>query len=80
MTRQERRRLERTKPSELKAAAFMAASIVLLHESYGWGTKTRLPKFADQLLEVLSDRPPEDLITEYERLTGNEIRFDEREK
>lgn len=79
MTRQERRRLERTKPSELKAAAFMAASIVVLHEKYGWGTKTRLPKFADQLLEVLSDRPPEDLITEYERLTGNEIRF-EREK
>lgn len=79
MTRQERRRLERTKPSELKAAAFMAASIVVLHEKYGWGTKTRLPKFADQLLEVLSDRPPEDLITEYERLTGNQIRF-EREK
>lgn len=79
MTRQERRRLERTKPSELKAAAFMAASIVLLHESYGWGAKARLPKFADQLLEVLSDRPPEDLITEYERLTGNQIRF-EREK
>ena len=73
MTRQERRRLERTKPSELKAASFMAASIVVLHEKYGWGTKTRLPKFADQLLEVLSDRPPEDLINQYERLTGNKI-------
>lgn len=79
MTRQERRRLVRQKPHELKAASFMAASIVVLHEKYGWGTKTRLPKFADQLLEVLSDRPPEDLITEYERLTGNQIRF-EREK
>ena len=75
MTRQERRRLERTKPSELKAASFMAASIVVLHEKYGWGTKTRLPKFADQLLEVLSDRPPEDLINQYERLTGNKIRI-----
>ena len=73
MTRQERRRLVRQKPHELKAASFMAASIVVLHEKYGWGTKTRLPKFADQLLEVLSDRPPEDLINQYERLTGNKI-------
>ena len=75
MTRQERRRLVRQKPHELKAASFMAASIVVLHEKYGWGTKTRLPKFADQLLEVLSDRPPEDLINQYERLTGNKIRI-----
>ncbi len=80
MTRQERRRLVRHKPHELKAASFMAASIVVKHEKYGWGTKTRLPKFADQLLEVLSDSRPEVLISEYEILSGNEIRFDEREK
>ncbi len=80
MTRQERRRLERTKPSELKAAAFMAASIVLLHESYGWGAKVRLPKFADQLLDICLIRSPEELINQYEDLTGNEIRFDERGK
>lgn len=78
MNRKRKRAINRRPLDKSFIPILLALSSHVLHESYGWGSKKRLPEFTDKLIDALKDLEEgrlevATLIEELETLTGVKI-------
>ncbi len=77
---QKKKRLYNRKPlNKSLVPALLALPVHVLHDSYGWGSKKRLPDFVEKMLLALKELEDgtiavSDLIEEFETLTGVKIK------
>ena len=70
---------KKSKRSEkLNASLVLALPVYVLNEEYGWGAKTRLPGFAEKMVEAIEkiengELDPKEIQDRFEEMTGMTI-------
>ena len=63
---------------KLNASLILALPVYVLNEEYGWGSKSRLPGFAEKMVEVIEkiesgELDPKEIQDRFEEMTGMKI-------
>ena len=79
MNQKKKRTINRKPLDKSFVPVLLALSVSVLHESYHWGSKRRLPDFTEKLLDKLKQLEQGELevstlIEDLERLTGVKVK------